>query len=369
VQFIEVADVDVEVLVLGGGPAGAVAALTLARRNRRVLLAERRSERRETFGEVLPAAGRALLHALGGEDLFVAARHRPGWCRQAAWGAAPLSAQDLSFHPHGCAWHLDRQAFDADLLAAARQAGAAYVPGASLRHAISRPHGGWVVDLGKSGTITAACVVDATGRAAAFARRQGVVRSRVDRLVALLGLVDATARGPDDLTVEARPGGWWYTAPLPGGHAIAAFLTDADLVPRGRDAQQEFWTQELRTTEHVGPRLPHGVSVPVRAVPAGTEHPSAVYGANWVAIGDASASFDPLSSLGLAHALETGRLAALAIDAALTGERRPLAAYARFVRRRADEHDIVRRAYYAMERRWAAAPFWARRSSQQASLV
>ena len=195
------------------------------------------------------------------------------------------------------------------------------------------------------------------------------MRSRVDRLVALLGLVDATARGPEDLTVEARPGGWWYTAPVPGGHAIAAFLTDADLVPRGRDAQQEFWTQELRTTEHVGPRLPHGVSVPVRAVPAGTEHPSAVYGANWVAIGDASASFDPLSSLGLAHALETGRLAALAIDAALTGERRPLAAYARFVRRRADEHDIVRRAYYAMERRWAAAPFWARRSSQQASLV
>jgi 2-polyprenyl-6-methoxyphenol hydroxylase-like FAD-dependent oxidoreductase len=128
VQFIEVADVDVEVLVLGGGPAGAVAALTLARRNRRVLLAERRSERRETFGEVLPPAGRALLHALGGEDLFVAARHRPGWCRQAAWGAAPLSAQDLSFHPHGCAWHLDRQAFDADLLAAARQAGTATSP-------------------------------------------------------------------------------------------------------------------------------------------------------------------------------------------------------------------------------------------------
>jgi flavin-dependent dehydrogenase len=361
--------VDVEVLVLGGGPAGAAAALTLARRNRRVLLAERRSERRETFGEVLPPAGRALLHALGGGDLFVAARHRPGWSRQAAWGAAPLLAQDLSFHPHGCAWHLDREAFDADLLAAARQAGVAYIPGASLQHAVSPPTGGWVVDLGRSGKVTAAFVVDATGRAAAFARRQGVVRSRVDRLVALLGLVNATARSPEDLIVEARPGGWWYTAPLPGGHAVAAFLTDADLVPRGREAQQEFWTQELRTTEHIGPRLPDGASVPVRAVPAGTERPNAIYGANWVAIGDASASFDPLSSLGLTHALESGRLAALAIDAALTGEQRPLAAYARFVRRRADEHDIVRRAYYAMERRWPAAPFWARRSCQQASLV
>jgi flavin-dependent dehydrogenase len=363
------ADVDVEVLVLGGGPAGAVAALTLARRNRHVLLADRRLASRQSVGEVLPPAGRALLQALGGDALFVAARHRQGWCRQAAWGGAALSAQDLSFHPYGCAWHLDREAFDADLLETARQAGVAYMPDARLRHAASRPKGGWSISLGRSQEIAAAFVIDATGRASAFARRQGVMRSRVDRLVALLGRVDLTSRTAEDFTMEARPGGWWYMAPLPGGHAIAGYLTDADLVPPGREAQQDFWTNELRRTEHVGGRLPCGISVPVRAVPASTERSNAVYGESWIAVGDAAGSFDPLSSLGLTHAMETGRLAALAVDAAVAGERRLLAAYARFVRRRADEHDIVRRAYYAMERRWPTAPFWARRSSQPMSLL
>jgi flavin-dependent dehydrogenase len=338
-----------------------VAALTLARRKRRVLLAERHLGPRQTFGEILPPAARALLAGLADDDAFVAARHRPGWCRQTAWGGSHLVARDLSFHPHGCAWHLDRQAFDADLVAAARRSGVAYAPGAKLRRAVSRPNGGWLVDLGASGEVTAAFIVDATGRASAFARRQGVARKRIDRLIALVGFVGVAGRRDLDLVVEARPGGWWYTAPLPGGRAVAALLTDADLVPRGCDAQRAFWLRELRQTEHVGQRLPGDALAAVRAVPAATERLTSVCGESWVAIGDSSASFDPLSSLGLAHALESGRLAALAVDAALAGERRPLEGYARFVQRRAEEHDIVRRAYYAMERRWAAAPFWARR--------
>ncbi|WP_431258497.1 hypothetical protein ACQ86G_29035 [Roseateles chitinivorans] len=70
---------------------------------------------------------------------------------------------------------------------------------------------------------------------------------------------------------------------------------------------------------------------------------------------------NPVSSCGLTHALESGRLGALAIDAALEGEQRLLEADQRTVEWRADEYDIARRGFYAVESRWPEARFWTRR--------
>ena len=221
---------------------------------------------------------------------------------------------------------------------------------------------GWTVAFENFGTLSTEFVVDATGRASTFARQMGVTRARLDRLVALVAFVESAPQSEVDLLIEARPGGWWYTAPLPGARAVSAFLTDADLVPSGRSAQQAFWARELRETTHVIRRLRVGASLTVSVVPAGTERLATVSGNGWVAVGDSAASFDPLSSLGIAHALESGRLAGLAVDAALKGERRPLAAYARLEQRRADEYDILRRGFYATEQRWVETTFWARRA-------
>ncbi len=327
-----------------------------------MLLAERRPSPRPRFGEVLPPRAWAQLTALGGAQLFDDRRHLRAWTRRAAWGRAALVSRDLSFHPYGCAWHLDRKAFDADLLRAARRSGVAYAPGVRLQRTLPQPGGsGWIAELEPFGTLTAAFVVDATGRASAFARRQGVARLRLDRMVALVAFVEGRSQAVADLVIESGPGGWWYTAPLPSDRTVVAFLSDADLIPSGQDAQRTFWMHELRGTAHVAPRLRLDASVTVSTTLACTERLATVSGEGWVAVGDSAASFDPLSSLGLAHAIETGRLASLAVDAALAGESRLLAAYVRLVQRRADDYDVLRRGFYTMERRWAAEPFWARR--------
>jgi hypothetical protein len=68
--------------------------------------------------------------------------------------------------------------------------------------------------------------------------------------------------------------------------------------------------------------------------------------------------------MGLAHGLESGRLGGLAVDAALAGESRLVAAYERVVTRRVDESEILRQRYYAAESRWSENPFWAQRSAR-----
>ena len=56
-----------------------------------------------------------------------------------------------------------------------------------------------------------------------------------------------------------------------------------------------------------------------------------VAGDDWIAVGDAAAAFDPLSSQGVAWALESGLMAAQAIDGHLRGQRQAFGRYARKV--------------------------------------
>jgi flavin-dependent dehydrogenase len=84
-----------------------------------------------------------------------------------------------------------------------------------------------------------------------------------------------------------------------------------------------------------------------------------------VAVGDAAAAIDPLSSQGVYRALVSGKEAAAAIDAHLRGELEALIAYAHRVAMdfALDLHD--RANYYRYEGRWLDSPFWKRRHLNQ----
>jgi hypothetical protein len=82
----------------------------------------------------------------------------------------------------------------------------------------------------------------------------------------------------------------------------------------------------------------------------------------WLAVGDACASHDPLCGWGVHRALANGLVAGDAIASLLaTGDSGPVLKYRRRCREQYDRylHGLTR--HYSLERRWPAAPFWARR--------
>ena len=71
---------DESALVVGGGPAGAAAAVSLARAGHPTLILERATGNGWRIGETLPPLAAEALRALGVWKRFLADGHRPARC-------------------------------------------------------------------------------------------------------------------------------------------------------------------------------------------------------------------------------------------------------------------------------------------------
>ena len=359
---------DCDVAILGGGPAGAAAAITLARAGRAVAVIEKSRYDQPRLGETLPPAARPPLARLGVWEQFSAAGHAPSPGVLAAWGEAELHQNHFIFNPYGHGWHLDRQRFDALLAEAARQAGAWLYCGAQLNSCLPGEADGWQVEFTSDGCrrqFRARCLIDASGRAAALARQQGAKRINADRLVGLAGLSAARSRAAecDACTlVEACAGGWWYSALLPGARLVAVYMTDADLLPRARHDWPAFRQAQLRQTIHTRNRL-RAFEPPaaLRVAAANSSRLDRVSGRDWLAVGDAALSFDPLSAQGLLQALASGLRAGEALNRALAGADAALNRYAEEAQIVFEKYTQRYDEYYSREQRWLHSSFWQRR--------
>jgi flavin-dependent dehydrogenase len=358
-----------DVAVIGGGPAGASAALELARRGIASLLLERSDGSGNPVGECLAPSANTLLHRLGLHDALLASGALPSHGNRSSWGGdGALLDRDFLHEPLGHGWHLDRPRFNATLLNAAAGAGVTVWRRAKVQ-SLRRVDENWQLSVDTpSGprTVSARFVIDATGRAAVVARRQGMRHRIFDPLVAAVAVLGPG--GPDrcDATtlIEATECGWWYSALLPDGRLVAAWFTDPDLLARFAPWQPPAWWSLLQASEATREWIGFHGSEPlekVRIVPATSALLPQLGGDGWIAAGDAAAAFDPLSSHGIGSALAGGKRAAGVAAAALDGDHLPMRDYTDYVLANYAHYLVLRQAYYAAEQRWPDAMFWQRR--------
>jgi flavin-dependent dehydrogenase len=353
-----------DVAIAGAGPAGSALALRLARAGARVALVERQRERAFRVGETLPPAIAPRLQRLGVWDRFMDTRPRASDHMLSSWGSAELRSQSFIAHPHQHGWQIDRARFDAMLAQAAVDAGAVLQAGCRVRDFDGSDAAGWRVQVeGSEAALHARWLVDASGRSARIAARLGSERIRIDELIGVAlrftgGDEGGAPRGP---MIEAVRDGWWYAARLPGGEELAVFMTDGDLLQRAGDPT-DFALGCLAAAPHTRQRV-QDLSMRSRATvwPAASQCLVRAAGAGWLAVGDAALARDPLSSSGIDFALASAELACATLVAAQSGEEDALARYAAAIVRDFDAYRALRAQFYALERRWHDAPFWARR--------
>ncbi|HEX5366056.1 MAG TPA: geranylgeranyl reductase family protein [Acidimicrobiales bacterium] len=365
-----------DVVVVGAGPAGVAAAVTLARAGRAVVVVDRaRFPRDKVCGDGLTTGALRLLEHLGLDPRAV-----PSWQRVEDVVVRGPTGHEVTFPlPRGGTYAAvaRRRDLDAALVEQARAAGAEVLDGHACGGAVEHADGVTLAVDGL-GDLSAPYVVAADGMWSPVRRHLGLhppgYRGEWHAFRQYLARVGS--RAASELMVWFEPDlvpGYAWSFPLPGGRANVGFgIQRGGTGPRVGE-MATLWPA-LLARPHVRsflgpdarPEAPH------RAwpIPARVDR-VALTGRRTLFVGDAAAATDPLTGEGIGQALLTGMLAAQALLAHPRDPVEATAAYRGAVRRAlVADHRLSRVLIGAVRHRrgvraglrLAGATEWTRRS-------
>ena len=335
-----------DVAVVGGGPAGSLAATFLARAGHRVVLLERQAHPRPNVGESLIPDFWKYCDAAGVTPMIEA----EGFVRKAGgtvrWrgGARRMSFGDFGYDRP--ALHVERDRFDKILLDHARSQGVEVRERTSADRFEAQGADGWAAvswssEAGERGRLACRHVVDASGQRILIARQLGLCT--VDpafRFVAVWGYFTGSQyvgadgelhaaaeieQAPPTTFVEQLPlgGGWGWSWHIQMRRSASVGLlapVEAYRQARRRGGRIEDWFAAACASQPVlGRLLADATLIPgsVSVMKDYSYRVSPLAGPGWFLVGDAAGFIDPIFSVGIVLAMHSARTAAWAIDRSL----------------------------------------------------
>lgn len=365
---------EIDVLIVGGGPAGASAALSLLNySDHSVMVVEQSDLSKIRVGEHVSGSLFGLLDYLKiNREEFEEGSFLPAYGTTTYWGSEHPNTTHAIFTTETSSYQLDREKFDFKLIEKIIERDGIVLPRSTCTEFLQQEDNSWKIEIkhperGKF-TIQAKYLVDATGRKNNVGRHLGTSSTTYDSLMGagvFLNLENNTTIRQEQL-LETTELGWWYTALLPDTRMVATFFTDSDIISKYKLHQAEGWNTMLQQTKKIK-HLLRGATALVNKPwvrNAQTQLTDATGIHNFIAIGDAAASFDPISSMGIGFSITSAFHGAKHVQHQLSkNELLTTQVFQDDIEKNFREYLRLRTQFYQQEQRWSTAAFWKRRGA------
>ena len=325
--------VETDVVVIGGGPAGATVSTLIAQRGYRVELFERERFPRFHIGESLIPETYWVLERLNMLDKMKASPFVKKHSVQFVGSSGRLSEPFyfMEHKPHECSqtWQVLRSEFDKMMLDNAREYGVRAHEGVRVLEVLFA--GERAVGLriqqedGTEREVRAKVVIDASGQSAMISNRFKLrVADPELKKGALWTYFEGAFRdqGRDEgatlVLQTAGKKGWFWYIPLHNNIVSVGVVAAFEYLFNGRGDHETIYQEELDRCPAVKERVSIGKRVTgFYATKDYSYRSRQAAGDGWVLVGDAFGFLDPLYSSGVLLALKSGQLAADAVADAL----------------------------------------------------
>jgi flavin-dependent dehydrogenase len=337
-------DLNSDVLIIGGGPAGATTAMCLARAGVRVTLLEKTTHPRFHIGESLLPRNFDLLGELGLIEPMRRLPHVRKYGAEFGMGDASKVSRFAfaeGFVPNAETVNLERAPFDKMLLDEARAAGADVREDIAVKKIVRLADDDVAVETDAGETLTAKYLVDASGQSTVVARHLGTRVPAKDphlQKVAYFAHFEGVKRleGVEEghPTIVMCDEGWFWLINIDDRRTSIGLVLDAAVAKDTGVPADRLLAWGMSRCPLVRERCANATGPDTNQVIANFSYRCRPYaGAGYFLAGDAAAFVDPIFSSGVCLGMMQGREAAQHLTAILAGRTSPDAArreYARF---------------------------------------
>lgn len=320
---------DYDVLVVGGGPAGATLSTFMADRDWRVAVIEKDVHPRFHIGESLLPLSMPVFQRLGVVDQVA----EIGMIKYGAEFVSPWNGRSQTYYFGGAldkaypyAYQVKREELDRILIDNAASKGVNVRQGSRVVEA-RRDGGRWQVEIddgdGGRRQLAARYLVDASGRDTFMGKKLGIKqRNPNHNSAAIFSHFDNAERlsGDDEgnISVFWFEHGWFWFIPFKDGSVSVGAVCWPDYLKTRNTDVDSFLMETIEKCPPLAKRLRNArMTMPARATGNFSYQSDRIFGDGYMLLGDAYAFVDPVFSSGVHIALNSATHAVDVVEAAL----------------------------------------------------